>query len=268
MTPLYKGRCTSEELAIKFHEWIAPKPDWLTGTEAALTVDEYVAQLTLEQVIRAEKRMNERLPTLEDFRTQHDAVIANPGVAVTGLAAVLRANVGKAVVVEVNFDRLVETHCPVRYRVFYSVDDFLEAADYVSAYLDGTETAIPILKLHGDINDPPTCVVSTAQTELGIGDAKLNALRALLNPGQPRLWIYVGASMRDRDLLPILSDEDFATGVEEKWVLPYLSDTVEAFAAGRAPYWRDSRRLKTIDERIVTETADAFFEAWQASLTP
>lgn len=38
----------------------------------------------------------------------------------------------------------------------------------------------------------------------------------------PRLWIYVGVSMRDKDLLPVLRGEDFARRLDERWVNPYL----------------------------------------------
>jgi hypothetical protein len=257
---------SSEELSHRFYGWIASRDGWLTDTEAAMHEDEYARQLTLEQVIRAEKRMLPDLPTLAEFRTHHDAVIATPGSAVHDLEVVLERSVGRAIVAEVNFDRLVETHASVGLRPFSSDAEFNDAAAYIERYLAGAETDIPLLKLHGDINDPDSCVVSAEQTELGVGNGKLAALRALLhNP--PRHWIYIGVSMRDKDLLPVLRGEDFGRGIDELWVNPYLLDTIATFADDRLPFWRKREsEFRTIDDRIITETADAFFAAWRVAL--
>lgn len=108
--------------------------------------------------------------------------------------------------------------------------------------------------------------MSAEQTERGIGEAKFHALRALLND-PPRMWIYVGASMRDLDLGPVLGDENFARGLDERWVAPYLVDTVDTFALRRQPYWGDTQ-FKTIQDRLITETADAFFDALSATWRP
>ena len=110
-----------------------------------------------------------------------------------------------------------------------------------------------------------TCVVSDDQTEIGLGKSKLEAMRALLDGDSPRLWIYVGASMRDRDLLRVFGDEDWARGVDERWVSPFLTDTVEEFATLRIPFWRQ-RGLQSIDDRLISETADSFFFALSQAL--
>ena len=174
---------------------------------------------------------------------------------------------GRLVVVEVNFDTLVERHSRVPVRVFSSEDEFSAAAVYIADYFAGRETEIPVLKLHGTIKDFSTCVISDDQTALGVGSNKLAALRALLDPDSPRLWIYVGASMRDRDLAQVFGDEDFARGVDERWVAPYLVETVDAFASSRAAFWERMPR-RTIQSRLTTETADAFFTALRHALEP
>jgi hypothetical protein len=255
---------TSVELARRFHAWIALRPGWLTDSEAAMREDEYARQLTLEQVIRAEQRFYSDLPTLAEFRDHHDAVIGTPGSAVTDLSAVIAGAVGRAILVEVNFDRLVEAHSAVPLRTFFSDADFESAPEYVERYLNGSETDVPLLKLHGDIYEPATCVVSQEQTERGVGAGKLESLRSLISD-PPRLWIYVGTSMRDKDLLPVLRGEDFARGLDERWVNPYLLDTIETFAVERLPFWSD-KQLRSTNDRIVTETADAFFAAWRNAL--
>lgn len=249
---------TSYQLARRFYELVSSREGWLTSQESAMGADEYIRDLTLEQVVRAEKRLRPDLPTLQSFRSHHDGVVGIPGVAVLELAKILQLTAGRMVLVEVNFDLLIERHSTVPLKVFSSEDDFTSAADYLRRYLNSEESAIPLLKLHGTIDDFATCVISDDQTELGVGSNKLAALRTLLDESDPTLWLYVGASMRDRDLLRVFLDEDWARGVEELWVSPFLPDTVERFASSREPFWRN-RHLKNIDDRLISETADSFF---------
>jgi hypothetical protein len=150
-------------------------------------------------------------------------------------------------------------------KVFASDEEFLEAPDYLRQYIDGTESAVPVLKIHGSIDRPETCIVSTAQTEGGVGESKLAALRCLREGQGKRRWIYVGTSMRDLDLRNVLREEDFARSFDEQWVEPYLSPGVEEFGMARAPFWERTGR-PDIQDRLITETADAFFAAVRAAL--
>jgi hypothetical protein len=255
---------TSEQLAIRFHNWISEREGWLSATEQHMRQDEYVRQLTLEQVMRAEKRFDPDLPTLADFRMHHDAVVGAPGSAPLDLAAILERSEGRIILAEVNFDRLIETHSPVPLKVFSSDEDFSEAADYLGRYLTGAETEVPLLKFHGSIEQPDSCIVSAEQTEVGVSNGKLAALRALLDASHPRIWIYVGVSMRDKDLLRVFGGNDFVRGTEELWVSPYLPDTVEEYGLNQQPLWRD-RELRSIEDRLISETADTFFAALRAA---
>lgn len=250
---------TSVELASRFHGWLSEKPGWLSESEIEMPEDQFIRQLTLERVITAEKRIYTDLPTLQEFREHHDDVIEAPGSAVLDLMRVLEIAAGRVIIVEVNFDLLVETHTDVPLNVYASEDEFNGAADYVAQYLAGDEQAIPVLKLHGTISAVETCVVSQEQTEQGVGAGKLGALRRLITPNdEPRLWIYVGVSMRDRDVVRVLEGEDFARGLDEIWVSPFLVSTVADFGGKRVPHWKD-KPLRSIQDRLVTETADAFF---------
>lgn len=249
----------STELASQFYGYVSDQ-GWLTTSEQRMSRDEFVFGLTLEQVIRIEKTMYPALPTLQEFRSHHDSQVDKPGQAVQDLAAILDHGKGRVIVVEVNFDELVERHTKVPFKVFSSPNDFADAPQFIERYLAGVEASIPILKLHGSISDPDTCVVNVEQTEHGIGKDKREALRALLNTTDPRRWIYVGASLRDLDLRPFFLGEEFGEGVDERWVTPYLPESLDQFGVTREPVWR-GRSLETMNDRIITETADAFFAA-------
>jgi hypothetical protein len=147
--------------------------------------------------------------------------------------------------------------------VLASDEEFEDAEDYIIRYLNGQEADVPLLKLHGSIEREETCVVSDEQTEAGIGRGKLRAIRALYSEHK-RMWVYVGASMRDRDLLTVFRDSDFASGTDEVWVAPFLTNTVEDFANSRWAIWK-RRDLRTVDERFISETADTFFQALRAA---
>jgi hypothetical protein len=251
---------SSNELGIRFHQWASQRENWLNEDERAMREDVYALQLTLEQVIRAEKRLYNDLPTLQEFFALHEKIIRIPGSAVVDFSSVLNEMVGRVIIVEVNFDRLVEEHALVPLKVFFSEQHFADAPAYIRRYLAGEETNIPVLKLHGSIESPESCVASDEQTRQGVGQGKLEALKTIIEAPTLPLWVYVGASMRDQDLLPVLRSEEFARGLDERWVTPYLDATVEAFAKTRVPFWARTS-LTTIDDRLITETADAFFAA-------
>ncbi len=107
--------------------------------------DQFVTELTVEQVVRAEQRMDASLPTLQDLRIHHDRVINAPGQAVLDLAAVLEQGAGRIVVVEVNFDLFIETHATIPLRVFASAEEFTEAPEFLGRYMAGEEEAIPAI---------------------------------------------------------------------------------------------------------------------------
>lgn len=258
---------TSIELAMRFHRWLAEVPGRLSEREERKPEDVFARELTLERVIRVEKQIRPDLPTLQEFREHHDSVLATPGSAVRDLAALLQAARGRVILAEVNFDLLVEAHAGTPLSVFASESDFEDAEEYLVRYLAGDDLPIPLLKFHGTITDFDTCVVTDEQTERGVGAGKLRALRSLLGDERsPRLWTYVGMSMRDRDLLRVLTGEDFARGLEELWVSPYLVDTVAAYGADRAPFW-EFTAFPRIEDRLITETADAFFAALRETWT-
>ena len=252
---------SSDAIARRFHRWLETT-NRLTDAERLTSQDRFVASLTLERVIRSESEIFPSLPTLRNFRGIHDQRVGAPGPAVVQLAKILQSGHGRVVVVEVNFDLLIETHANTDLRVFATDEEFVDASSYIGSYLEGSEHAIPLIKLHGTISALSSCVVSESQTEQGIGDDRLEALRSLLPPrGAPaRMCVYVGASLRDRDLLPALRGEEFARGFDERWVLPFLPESVEEFAEQRSPIWAQSGH-PPMDHRLISVDADSFFSS-------
>jgi hypothetical protein len=259
----------SDELAQRFQEWMAGHPDWLSEEESLMPADQYAKRLTLEQVVRAEQKVYPDLPTLTEFREHHDAVIGTPGQGVLDLSKVAELMPGRLVVVEVNFDRLVEEHATVPTRVFAADEEFADAPAHLESYLAGTASELPILKVHGTIDQPSTCVVTDDQTAIGVGSNKLTALRTLLNEDEPTLWLFIGASMRDHDLARVFADETWARGVDERWVVPYAVDTIETYANARTPFWRaQGSPRQDLYSRLCTESSDVFLAALRAALEP
>ena len=253
----------SIELGIEFHNWLCAmsgSPEWLSKAERLTNSYGFASELTLERVLSAERRMDPSLPTLLEFKERHDRIVDSPGTSVRHLAKLLENIDSKIIVVQLNFDCLVERNTEHDLRVFASNEAFEEASDYVLRYCNGDESDIPLLKLHGSIDSIESCVVSQDQTDRGVGDAQFRTLSSLLNiSDDPLPWIYVGVSMRDLDLLQVLSGQQFARQLDERWVVPYIVPSVRKFGELREPHWRGTR-FESLEDRVITETSDAFFE--------
>ncbi|MGC1238479.1 MAG: hypothetical protein WA860_06790 [Acidimicrobiales bacterium] len=247
----------SIELCRRFHEFAEGKSNLLLESERSMDAREFQSELTLEQVVYAESLYGQKYSTLEDFKRHHDEWLNDPGTAVLRLVEVIEADPQHYVIVEVNFDLLIETYLNVPFRVFATDEDFKTAANYVRDFLSGAEVEVPILKIHGTISEFESCIVQIDQTGMGLGLDKRTALEALIT-GESRMWIYVGASMRDKDLLPFLLGEECADVLDERWVAPFLDASVERFAESRQRKWRRKTR-PTLQDRLITETADTFF---------
>lgn len=228
----------------------------LTPFERQQDPGRFSAELTFERVIAIEQTHDPNLPTLQELAQLEQSLLTSPGLAVQSLHRLIRSG-HRLVIVTVNLDRFIETDVASSVKVFASEDQFAEASDHLDAYLAGRSDLVPVLKVHGSIDDFSTCVVTNDQTETGLSDAKLSSLRRLISTDEPVRWVYIGASMRDRDLTQLFHSTEFGRGAEEYWVNPYLIDSVEDFARPRGGFWR-KRDLQTIEARLITETADTF----------
>lgn len=221
---------TVESRLERFHELVADGDLWTPAERARglPSPGEFIASLTLERVLLVEfeeRRAKSHSPTLQRIVNLNGQVVKAPSVGVRRLGDLARAG-AKLVILTVNFDTLVETVCGETIRTLRTPDELESSHEVIEAYLrseatPGTpERRIPLLKLHGCIGELESVVadVQTVATGLPAGVAK--ALSLLRDEEDPIPWVYVGHSMRDRDLVPLIEQRDFALGTHETWVSP------------------------------------------------
>ena len=260
---------TSQDLALAFADWAwtdTSGPPLLTTTERALGSAAAVAEnLTLEQVARIESqhRAVEVPEAVRLFHAQHQTRLSDGrpfGRAVLRLAELARRR-PRLVLVTVNFDELLEATAPDAFCPVVTDQEFNEIRPVLDAIRSGdTPDRVPLLKLHGTIADQDSCITAAHTTEHGLATPKAAALRRLgdRGDGDPFWWVYVGASMRDLDVLPILNEPQIKDGVEEWWVGPNFEDSVMKFATERR---RGAAQLPVDPQRVLlTTTADDFIQ--------
>jgi hypothetical protein len=101
--------------------------------------------------------------------------------------------------------------------------------------------------------------VSAEQTERGLPEHKKIALECVL--GQERgvrvPLVYVGASLRDFDVVLVLQASPFAVRSEEMWVGPLRELSIDTFAQSRYDEWRRGGRDE-LELRFISTSADEF----------
>jgi len=237
--------------------------------EENMSESEFQSALTLERVLQLElaEAPNPLGPTLTQFQAELDEARDNPGEALKILGELVSAGT-RLILVTVNFDELVEHQCGDNVKTFATDDQFEGAASYVDAYLAGTEDAAPLLKLHGTLSRPESIVATVESVAKGLPPSKTAALRALVaTRTDPRSWFYIGASMRDRDILLHISAREFVEGVSEWWVAPSRDSSVERFIQDvRDPVWRDLGLEFGAKAKCITTTADIFMAELQRAI--
>ena len=225
--------------------------------------------MTLEQAARIERDLLEvPVPrTVTDFQARHNHRVQIThfrfGDAVYALHQLVDDR-RRLVLVTVNFDELPEHGHHDLLDIAIEEDDFARLTPILAEMRKGAEHPegkVPLLKLHGTINVPETCVVTDTETRSGITPAKREALMSLvtdLPEGHMIPWVYVGASMRDIDLDRIFGAREFNESVSERWVSPWPEDSVRRFINGKNRWWT---ARQTLFDRTVTESADSFMQA-------
>lgn len=243
--------------------------DTLLPGEEEMSESEFQRALTLERVLQLElaEAPDPLGPTLTKFKDEVEEARQAPGEALRRLEEMLGEGT-RLVLVTVNFDELVEAQCGAAVRTFATDDEFKDAADYVEKYLEGSNDAAPLLKLHGTLGDPDSIVATVESVAKGLPPSKTAVLRSLVaTRTDPRSWFYVGASMRDRDILLHISAREFAEGVSEWWVAPSRDSSVERFILDvRDPVWRDLGLEFGARAKCITTTADIFMADLQRAI--
>ncbi|MFP3881939.1 MAG: SIR2 family protein [Actinomycetota bacterium] len=246
------------DLALRFHEMLEDDDRLLAG-ERTMTREEFVSGLTLERVLREEFHRTEtgQLPeTLRRFQAEEEACLDRPGLAVQALRRLLELT-SRVILVTVNFDRLIEHDSDGRARTFATQHEFEDFPDYLPQYLrEGGP--VPLLKIHGTIEQPETIVATVDRIAQGLPTSHWNALEALtMMHDHPIPWLYVGYSMRDEDVTHFLRKPGFTEAADERWVAPLYDPYVEQFVdSSRVALWRRQEDADSLRQRSITEIAD------------
>jgi hypothetical protein len=223
----------------------------------------FASELTLERVL---------LETFSDlgFRPRADAPViqeiakdcaaaldyVRPGrKAIRELAAKLQ---GQLIIMTVNFDQLVEEDLGVDCSVFYRPEHYRERLDDLVRYVGGDSSKLlPILKLHGSIEEPDSLIATIDTTSAGLNEDVLRALNQVLETARkPLRWVWIGCSMRDRDMNLWLGGLG-ASALDEWWVDPLPGKSLDDFfIQHRALKW--SARRQELRDRLIIDSADGF----------
>ncbi len=232
--------------------------------ERDLPVSQFASQMTLERVLREEfhrlgGRSRDLLPVVQ--RLKHECATALNSVPPGRLA--LRSIISKLpklVVATVNFDQLVEDGLTSPHQIVVTPDEFDASRDLLRRRIRGETDVLPILKLHGTIEDAQTLVADIDTTELGLPSQISGALDVLVGAEDgPLTWAWVGCSMRDADLRLWLQNKDGIDDLHEWWIDPLPSESLFSYAEYiRAAHW--ARERQQLRDRLVTETGDVFLE--------
>lgn len=249
-----------QDAATAFRTFCTDRAALLPG-EKELSEAEFRQLLTLERVLQLElaETSDPLGPTLTRFSGEVEEAKETPGQALISLGEILEQG-GRLVLVTVNFDELVEHQCGELVKPFVETDEFETAAEYIAQYSAGEDLPAPLLKLHGTLSKPPSIIATVGSVAKGLATSKAAALRSLLGEAtKPQLWFYLGASMRDRDILQHIGVREFAERSDEWWVAPSRDPSVEKFIRDiRDPVWGDLGLKFDARAKCITTTADIF----------
>jgi SIR2-like domain len=254
-------RLSPLEIPERFHTWVVEEGRLLPD-EDAMDRDAFIRLLTLERVLHEEfrdllnsGRSRSDSNTVQTLMLECDSARLRMPRGRQALWRILQAHT-RALVVEVNFDLQVEDQCPVVHAVYATPADFDRARDHVAAFLSGDRGAgAPVLKIHGTITDPDSLVADLDQTVSGLSTAVREALDVVVDAG-PLDWIWVGCSMRDRDINQWMRTKR-EKQIHDWWVDPLPGIGIPAFVRETRP---PAMQLELL-QRVITESSDAFLVA-------
>lgn len=266
----YSGESDTQVAAGALFDLLHEQSRFLPGETESRA--EFMDTLTLERVLRETfadlgARPRSECRVIQELKADCDQALkyVRPGrAAIRELAARLR---GKLVIITVNFDRLVEVDLGVPCQVMSTPTQFGDGLEELRAYLRGdADKPVPVLKLHGSIEDADSLIATIDTTAAGLHDSVRAALNLVVDEAQSRpvRWVWVGCSMRDRDVNAWLGGLS-SNALDEWWVDPFPGKSLDDFIHQyRAPRWSTDRRT----DRLIVDSADGFLRAVAESVTP
>lgn len=167
---------------------------------------------------------------------------------------------GRVIIMTVNFDQLIEDKLGADHTVFFRPEDYRDEAriaDLVAYVAGDADKPVPILKLHGSITDPESLIATINTTSAGFHDDVLATLNRILEVvSGPLRWVWIGCSMRDRDMNRWLNGLS-PKALDEWWVDPMPGQSLDDFfIEQRAPRW--GPKGMSLSDRLIIDSADAF----------
>jgi hypothetical protein len=256
----------SPDIVSAFRRWLADHGRWMTD-EQHLPLEVFERNLTLERVLREEFYALSGRPKSDSVtvkRMKRDCTVAldrypEGRQALWKLAELLP----RLVIATVKFDQLIEVGMDVEHTVLVGKDDFVKSRDLVVGRLRGDAVPLPILKLHGSIDDVDSLVADINATSRGLRSEMSATLDAMLSASPYLSWVWVGCSMRDADIGTWLAGKSGERDLQEWWVDPLPPKSVSAYAEKRRlAEW--ARMDQSLRDRQITETSDRFLSGLAA----
>jgi hypothetical protein len=251
------------ELVGAFQDYLEETDRWRPG-ERDLLRTQFRERLTLERVLREEfhelgGRSLSLSPTVARLTRESEKALDRLPEGRKALRRLVSC-LPRLVIVTINFDRLIEEGLGVQHTVIADPQSAEEYRDLVVERISGRTEVLPILKLHGTIEDPDTLVASIDKTEFGLAPQIGATLDAMVKAaGGSLTWVWIGCSMRDADLRIWLGNQHGVEQLNEWWVDPLPSQTLFDYAHHlRERHWATVDQ--TLKDRLVTETADVFLQ--------
>lgn len=252
----------SSDLIPAFRQWLADHDRWMSD-EADLPPELFERNLTLERVLREEfyslsGRSRAESSTLQRMQRDCEAALDRQPEGRKALWD-LAMELPRLVIATVNFDQLIEDGMMADHKVIVGPEQFREHRGLVLQRLRGETSTIPVLKLHGSIDQVESLVADINTTNRGLPGEIAATLDAMLSETSYLTWVWVGCSMRDADLGAWLAGKNGgpSADLQEWWVDPLPPRTVTAYARlRRVKEW--AQMDQTLKDRQITETSDRF----------
>lgn len=246
------------QLAEQFRAWLYERRRFLAD-ERDLSPDQFARSLTLERVLREEFHVLETSgrtradsQTLASLRRHCERAVDRHPEGRSALREIIEFH-PRLILVTVNLDWQIEDSLTHPHELYKRAGGFGDAEEHVRSRIAGDppDPRTPILKIHGSIEDPDSLIADVDLLEMGLAPDVVRALAPIFDASaEPIPWIWVGSSMRDRDVNRFLRR---MPEPNEWWVDvlpgPGLDDFVSDVRKDQHP---------TTKGRLITELADEF----------